>query len=142
MVSLTLTPLAPWQAAQTVATLALPASMSGAAAASGAASRTAAESASCFFMVDSLPGGWLAGEQSRGNCIPISLTSTPLGWIRDNGPHGKTTPRPLRPHHRPAGAGRQRVRMDCRRGDLLRDPRPLLRPGLRPGRHRQHLLDL
>src|SRR5207244_13038712 len=49
MVSLTLTPLAPWQAAHTVATFALPASMS-AACASGATIRTT-DNPSSFFMV-------------------------------------------------------------------------------------------
>src|SRR5207245_10695433 len=49
MVSLTLTPPAPWQAAHTVATFALPASMS-AACASGATIRTT-DNPSSFFMV-------------------------------------------------------------------------------------------
>src|SRR6266853_1726799 len=48
MVSLTLTPFAPWHAAQTVAALALPASMS-AACANGATARTT-DNASIFFM--------------------------------------------------------------------------------------------
>src|SRR5258705_12280618 len=59
MASLTLTPAAPWHAAQTVATLALPASMSAAMLAGAAASRT--DRAICFFIVDS-PGVVMDGK--------------------------------------------------------------------------------
>ena len=56
--------------------------------------------------------------------------------------HATSSTRPIRPAHRPADAGRQCVRLERRRADLLRAARRLHRRRLQRHRHRRHLFAL
>src|SRR6267154_2616054 len=81
MVSLTLWPLAPWHAAHTVATLALPASRS-AACANGETAR-ATDNPSIFFMVSSFVQERKATPRTRpGQCRALPLLRARIEWIR------------------------------------------------------------
>src|SRR5690349_21801543 len=87
MVSLTLWPLAPWQAAHTVAALALPASIS-AACANGAKARTT-DNPSSFSMVFSLRGNPPHSITRRPSRRPVAschiLCAPPYGARPDSG---------------------------------------------------------
>src|SRR5258707_10105877 len=103
MVSLTLTPFAPWHAAHTVATLAFPASIS-AACANGATARTT-DNPSTFFMglllctrtqgytsspARTMPPSATTREAQSAFSFPIRRARLPARVQREGGPHDDT----------------------------------------------------